>query len=161
MEERKTVFDYLSQTMVVFGFSVLVLNIFCLAFGNSAKDFSALFALGNQGIPAKVAFEFLVISALITGIRFLFFTDIWIKKMPVWARTICMSVSIITVIAVFIVRFGWFPIDMWQPWVMFLICFVVSFAASFLVMTIKEKVENKKMEEALKHFKEKEGTKNA
>ncbi len=160
MEDRKTIFDYLTQMMVVFGFSMLILNIFCLAFGNSAQDFSALFALGNRGVPAEIAFEFFVISALITGIRFLFFTDIWIKKMPVWARTVCMSVSVITVIAVFIVWFGWFPIDMWQPWAMFLICFGVSFAASFFVMVIKERVENRKMEEALKRLKEKENAKN-
>ncbi len=160
MEDRKTIFDYLTQMMVVFGFSMLILNIFCLAFGNSAMDYSAMFALGNQGVPVKIAFEFFVISALITGIRFLFFTDIWIRKMPVWARTVCMSVSVITVIAVFIVWFGWFPIDMWQPWAMFLICFGVSFAASFFVMVIKERVENRKMEAALKRLKEKENAKN-
>ncbi len=160
MEDRKTIFDYLTQMMVVFGFSMLILNIFCLIFGASAKDFSALFALGNQGVPAEITFEFFAVSALITGIRFLFFTDIWIKKMPVWARTICMSVSVITVIAVFIVWFGWFPIDMWQPWAMFLICFGVSFAASFFIMVIKERVENRKMEEALKRLKEKENEKN-
>ncbi len=160
MEDRKTIFDYLTQMMVVFGVSMLILNIFCLAFGNSAMDFSAMFALGNQGVPVKIAFEFFVISALITGIRFLFFTDIWIRKMPVWARTVCMSVSVITVIAVFIVWFGWFPIDMWQPWTMFLVCFGVSFAASFFVMVIKERVENRKMEAALKRLKEKENAKN-
>lgn len=161
MEDRKTIFDYLTQMMVVFGVSMLILNVFCLAFGDSAQNFSAMFALGNQGVPAEIAFEFLGISALITGIRFLFFTDIWIKKMPVWARTVCMSVCVITVIAVFIVWFGWFPIDMWQPWAMFLICFGVSFAASFLVMVIKERVENRKMEEALKRLKGKENEKNA
>lgn len=161
MEDRKTVFDYLVQIMVVFGFSMLILNIFCLIFGNSAKDYSAMFALGNQGVPVKIAFEFLGVSALITGIRFLFFTDIWIKKMPVWGRTVCMSFSVIIVIAAFIVRFGWFPIDMWQPWAMFLICFGASFAASFFAMVVKERVENRKMEEALKRLKEKENTKNA
>jgi len=160
MEDRKTIFNYLTQMMVVFGLSMLILNIFCLAFGNSAKGCSAMFALGNQGVPAEIAFEFLGVSILITGIRFLFFTDIWIKKMPVWARTICMSFSVILVIAAFIVRFGWFPIDMWQPWAMFFICFGVSFAASFLVMSVKERVENRKMEEALQRLKEKENTKN-
>ena len=30
MEERGTIFDYLAQVMVVFGFAMLMLNIFCL-----------------------------------------------------------------------------------------------------------------------------------
>jgi len=160
MEEKKTIFDYLSQILVVFGFSMLILNIFCLAFGNSAKDFSAMFELGNQGIPVKIAFEFFCLSSFITGIRFVFFTDIWIKKMPVWARTICMLVLVLIVIVAFIIIFGWFPIDMWQPWAMFFLCFGISFTGSYFVMMIKEKVENRKMKEALERLKEKEKTQN-
>ncbi len=160
MEEKKTIFDYMSQIMVMFGFSMLIMNIFCLAFGNSAKGFSAMFELGNQGVPAKIAFEFLCLSVLITGIRFLFFTDIWIKKMPVRARTICMLISIVIVIAAFIIIFDWFPIDMWQPWAMFFICFGISFTGSYFVMMIKEKVENRKMKEALERLKEKEKSQN-
>ncbi len=160
MEEKKTLFDYLSQIMVVFGFSMLILNIFCLVFGSSAKNYSAMFELGNRGIPIKIAFEFLGLSVLITGIRFLFFTDICIRKMPVWARTICMLALVVIVIAVFIVLFDWFPIHMWQPWVMFFICFGISFAGSYFVMRIKEATENRKMKEALERLKEKEATKN-
>jgi len=160
MEEKKTIFDYLFQIMVVFGFSMLLINIFCLVFGNSAKGFSAMFELGNQGIPVKIAFEFLCVSALITGIRFLFFTDICIKKMPVWARTICMLTSVVTVITAFIIIFDWFPVNMWQPWVMFFLCFGISFIVSYFVMIIKEKVENRKMQEALERLKEKEKTQN-
>jgi len=160
MEEKKTLFDYLSQIMIVFGFSMLILNIFCLVFGSSAKNFSAMFELGNRGIPIEIAFEFLCLSVLITGIRFLFFTDICIRKMPVWARTICMLASVVIVIAVFIVLFGWFPIHMWQPWVMFFICFGISFVGSYFVMRIKETTENRKMKEALDRLKEKEKTKN-
>lgn len=157
MEEKKTIFDYLAQIMAVFGFSMLIMNIFCLIFGESAKDFSAMFRLGDQGIPAGLAFQFLSLSALVTGIRFLFFTDIVIKKMPIWLRTICMLVLIVAVIAVFIVIFDWFPVDMWQSWAMFLVCFGISFAGSILVMAIKEKAENRKMEEALRRLKERQG----
>ncbi len=160
MEEKKTIFDYLAQVMIVFGFSMLIMNVFCLAFGNSAKGLSAMFELGNQGIPVKIAFEFLCLSALITSIRFIFFTDILIKKMPVRTRTICMLASVVIIIAAFIIIFDWFPVDMWQSWAMFFICFGISFIGSYFVMTIKEKTENRKMKEALERLKEKEKTKN-
>ncbi len=153
MEEKKTIFDYIGQVFIVFGFAMLTLNVFCLIFGESAKGFSAMFELGNKGIPAKVAFQFLCVSVLIVGIRFVFFTDIFIKKMPIWLRTICMLTVIVMVIAAFVIIFHWFPANMWQPWVMFLICFGISFAVSYLVMIIKEKTENKQMEEALKRLK--------
>lgn len=156
MEDKKTILDYLAEILIVFGFSMLIMNIFCLIFGNSAREYSAMFALGNRGIPANICFQFLFIAFLTTGNRVLFFTDMLIKNMPIWIRTICMLSIIILIIAVFAVIFHWFPVDMWQPWVMFLICFGLSFLGSYFIMVIKEKTENKRMEEALRKLKGKE-----
>lgn len=156
MDKKKSILDYLAQVMIVFGFAMLVMNIFCLACGDSAKDFSRMFELGSQGVPVKTVFQFLCVSVLIIGLRIVFFTDMLIKKMPIWLRTVCMLVSVVIVIASFIIAFHWFPIDMWQPWVMFFACFGISFLGSYFAMTIKEKVENRQMEEALQRLKEKE-----
>lgn len=155
MDEKISVFNYLTHVLVIFGFTMFMLNVFCIVFGNPAKDFSAMFELGNKGIPVNVAFQFLCISALIAGVRFIFFTDIFIKEMPVWLRTVCMLSATIIIIAGFIIIFHWFPVNMWQPWAMFFICFGISFILSYFIMVIKEKSENKQMEEALKRLKEK------
>lgn len=157
MEKKKTVFDYLGQILIVFGFSMLIMNLLCLAFGNEAKDISAMFVLGNRGVPVEIAFQFLCVSALTVGARFVFFTDTLIKNMPIWMRTVCMLIVIILIIAAFVAVFRWFPVGMWQPWAMFFACFGLSFFGSYFVMVIKEKAENKRMEEALRRFKEKEG----
>lgn len=156
MDDKKTIFNYLTQVLVIFGFSMLVLNIFCLAFGSSAQGFAAIFELGSQGISVKIVFQFLAVSVLIAGARLLFFTDLWIKKMPIWLRTVCMLTVVIFVIAAFIIIFHWFPIDAWQPWCMFFICFGLSFLGSYFVMALKEKSENKQLEEALCRLKENE-----
>ena len=160
MNEDRNIFNYMAQVMIVFGFTILIMNIFCLAFGNSAKGFSSMFELGNQGIPVKTAFQFLCVSALIIGLKIIFFTDTLIKTMPIWLRTVCMLISVIIVIAFFIITFHWFPVNMWQPWAMFFICFVISFLGSCLIMTLKEKSENKRMGEALQNYKEMEKIKN-
>lgn len=156
MEEKKSVFDYLGEILTVFGFTMLAMNIFCAVFGSSAKEFSTMFALGNEGLPVTIAFQFFCISVLIVGIRFVFFSDTLLKNMPIWLRTLCMLVSVIVLITVFVIAFGWFPVMMWQPWVMFIICFSISFLGSYAVMLIKERVENKRMAEALQRLKEKE-----
>ena len=157
MEDKRTVLDYLEQVFIIFGFTMLIMNIFCFAFGDSAKEFSAMFKLGNQGVPIEIAFQLLCVTALITGVRLVFFTDIFIKKMPIGLRTICMLIAAITIIAAFIIVFHWFPVNMWQPWVMFFICFAISFLGSYFVMIIKQNIENKRMAEALQRLKEKEG----
>lgn len=154
MEEKKTILDYLAQVMIIFGFAMLVLNIFCLAFGNDAKEFSALFALGGEGVPVEIAFQYLCVCALITGARFVLFTDIIIKKMPIWLRTVCMLSLVAAIIAAFIIVFQWFPVNMWQPWMMFFVCFGLSFLGSCFVVIVKEKAENKRMEEALKRLRD-------
>lgn len=157
MEEKRTIFDYLGQILIVFGFTMLNINLLCLAFGDAAKDISAMFALGSRGVPVEIAFQFLCVSALVVGVRFVFFTDILIKNMPIWLRTVCMLIVIILIIAAFVAVFQWFPVMMWQPWAMFFGCFGLSFLGSYFVMIVKEKAENKQMEEALRRFKEKEG----
>lgn len=156
MEEKKTIFDYLSQVMIIFGFTILILNIFCLIFGSSAENFSAIFALGSQGVPVGISFQFLCVAALIVGVRFVFFTDVLIKRLPVWLRIICMLTAVVIIIACFAFIFHWFPADMWQPWAMFFICFGISFVGSCFIMAIKEKAENRRMEEALQRLKERE-----
>ena len=156
MDEKKNAFDYLAQILIIFGSTILVMNIFCLAFGNTAKDFSSMFALGNQGLSVAVTFQFLCVSICITGTRIVFFTDMWIKKMPIWLRTLCMLVSVVLIMTAFIAAFQWFPIGMWQPWAMFFLCFGISFLVNCLVMALKEKAENKQMEEALRLLKEEE-----
>lgn len=76
--------------------------------------------------------------------------------MPIWLRTLCMLVSVVLIMTAFIAAFQWFPIGMWQPWAMFFLCFGISFLVSCLVMALKEKAENKQMEEALRLLKEEE-----
>lgn len=160
MDEKKTIFDYLGQIITIFGFAMLVIHLFCLFFGDSAKDFSSIFALGSRGISTETAFQFFLISVLITGLRLLFFTDLLIKKMSVWLRTVCMLGSGVLLTAAFILAFHWFPADMWQAWAMFFVCFGISFLGSCFITTLREKLENRRMEEALRRLKEKEKTQN-
>lgn len=157
MEERGTIFDFLAQVMIVFGFAMLMLNLFCFWLGDSAKEVSTMYELGSEGVPVKICFQFLAVSFLIVVARFVFFTDMLIKNMPIWLRTVCMLGTILVIIVSFAIGFGWIPKYTWQAWVMFLVCFGVSFIGSYFVMTVKEKVENKRMEEALERWKEDEG----
>lgn len=155
MEEKKTIFDYIAKAFMVFGFTMAVLWVFCLIFGESAREFSDMFALGSKGLPADIMGQFLVLSFLIVGLRFLFFTDAVIKRMSVPARAFCMVASVLIVIVIFICVFGWFPVHMWEPWAMFFVCFSVCFIISMAVSCFKEKMENRMMAEALEREKKK------
>ena len=154
MKKKETVFDYIGQIFVSFGFTVAALNIFCILFGEEAREYSTIFSMGGEGLSVQTMLQFLLTSSIIVTLRFVFFTDGLIKKVPIAIRTTGMFGSIIIMMALFIYLFGWFPVNMWQAWAMFFICFGVCAGVSVAVSALKEKLENKKMEEALQRLKQ-------
>lgn len=153
MEERKTIFDYVGQVFIIFGFSIAVLNLFCIVVGEYAQDASAIYSMGKEGLSTATMMQFFGVSVCITGFRFLFFTDRIIRQMSITVRTVCMLLSIIGLIVLCTLMFGWFPVDMWQAWMGFLVTFGVCFVGSMTITQLKEKTENRKMEEALQRLK--------
>ena len=156
MDNKPTIFDYLSQVFMIFGIAVLTLNIFCLLFGDSAREISAIFTLGSAGLTVTTSFQFLLAIGITILFRFIFMTDILIKKMPLAARIITMFAAAFLNIMVFVILCGWFPVDNLMAWIMFLISFTVSCAVSTAVSLLKEKMENRKLAEALNRLKEEE-----
>lgn len=156
MEDKKTVFDYFERVFITFGFSILVLNVFCVLVGEDAQGISSLYSMGKEGLSIATMMQFLGVSACITAFRAIFFTDGIIKRMSVTMRTVCMLLCVIGLIVVCAAVFGWFPVDMWQAWAGFFISFGLCFVGSFLIAFLKERTENRKMEEALQKLKERE-----
>lgn len=156
MEERKNILDYGAQVMCIFGFTMLCMMVFACLFGEAAKGISAFFALGSEGITVQVMAEFLLLAVLIVFLRYFFFTDRFLKKMPVLARTVLMVLSILVVMSGFIFLFDWFPVNMWQPWVMFLLSFFICFGGSVGISVWKARLDNKKLQEGLRRLQEQE-----
>lgn len=154
MDNNFSVLKYLSQVFTIYGITSGLLNIFCILFGKSAYGFSAIFSLGNSGVSVATSFQFLLAVSLIVGLKFIFMTDILIKKMSLPARIIVMFAGAFATIIAFIFAFGWFPADMPIAWIMFIVCFIISCAVSTLISVLAEKQENRRLEEALKRYKE-------
>lgn len=158
MEEKKTILDYCASVFITFGFAILVLSIFCVLVGEEAWEVSSLYSMGKEGLSVATIMQFFGMSVCITLLRILFFTDSVIKKMSVTLRTICMLVCIIGLIVMCAAVFGWFPVNMWQAWAGFAVSFGLCFVGSCLVMLLKERTQNRRMEEALARLKEQEKT---
>ena len=73
MEKKRTIFDYLGQVLMIFGITILILNVFCVVFGENAKEISTMFAMGSDGISVSTSFQFLLVSIIVVVLRFLFF----------------------------------------------------------------------------------------
>ena len=156
MDNKPTILDYLTQVFMIFGIAVFTLNIFCLLFGDSAREISAIFTLGSAGLTVTTMLQFLLAIGITILFRFIFMTDIIIKKMPLAARIITMFAAAFLNIMAFVILCGWFPVDNLMAWIMFLISFAISCAVSTAVSLFKEKTENRKLAEALNKLKEEE-----
>ncbi|MDE6424963.1 MAG: hypothetical protein K2K89_02340 [Ruminococcus sp.] len=156
MDKNFSVLKYLSQVFMIYGITTGLLNIFCIVFGASAHDVSTIFSLENSGIGVATSLQFLLAVSVIVGLRAIFMTDILIKKMPVVARIIVMFTGVFMTIIIFIFLFRWFPADMPLAWIIFIVCFIISCTVSTLISVLAEKQENRRLEEALKRYKEEE-----
>lgn len=154
MDKEFSLLNYLSQVFTIYGATTLLLNLFCALFGTSAHGLSSIFSLGNSGVSIATSLRFLLAVSIIVGLKFVFMTDILIKKMPLAARIITMFASAFGVILVFIFAFDWIPADMPAAWIMFILCFILSCVVSTLISVLAEKQENRRLEEALKRYKE-------
>lgn len=110
--------------------------------------------MGKEGLSLSIMVQFFSTSVWIVIMRFLFFTDVVFKNMRIVARSAAMVVSILVMMAAYIRIFDWFPVDDWLPWVMFFGCFGICFVISLSLSALRERIENRKMENALNRLKQ-------
>ncbi|MBE5873597.1 MAG: hypothetical protein E7287_04215 [Lachnospiraceae bacterium] len=156
MIKKNSIFDYAVHTMVIWGISILSICLFCALFGESAKELSTLFQLGSRGISLETLMQFLVLAIVITGLRWLFFTDTLFKRMTVLFRSIWMLTGVIVSVGVFAAIWRWFPVNQVLPWIMFIVCFLVCACISVIVSALKERSDNRRMQDALERLKSEE-----
>lgn len=155
MEKEKTIFDFLGQVFLIYGITIGILAVLCRLFGEQVRleMVSSMFRMGSAGIPLDTMWQFLATSFLITGLQYFFWSEWLAKRLTAFCRTICLLLSVVALMIVFIFTFDWFPVNMWQPWVAFLICFGICFTVSALLMRLKLRLEDRKLEEGLARLK--------
>ena len=155
MDKRYTVFRFLSQVFMMYGIIIGLLNLFCIIAGREAASFSTIFSLEGAGLSVATSYQFLLAITIITAIRMLFMTDILIKNMQTGVRIAAMFISAFAVVISFVFLFDWFPANNLLSWVMFILSSVISCIVSIIVSTAAERLENRRLDAALKRAKEK------
>ena len=145
MENNKTIFTYISRVFATFGIILLLFVLFGLTIGDSAKEYSSLFTFGSQGFSTATILQLFLLSVIISLAQITFLTDRWIQNLALILRNILFF----TTIVIFVILFDWFPIDDLSAWAGFALSFAACTAASVAISRLKEKTENKKMEQAL------------
>ena len=73
--------------------------------------------------------------------------------MSMLARNVLFFLIITVTIVLFVILFGWFPINDMKAWIGFFISFAVSSTVAVVLSRIRERAENDKMNRALEKYK--------
>ncbi len=151
-EENRTVFDHIARLFTTFGVMVVIFILFAVCIGQSTREYSTLFELGNGGLTIRTLLQLLALAVIVTVSQTVFMTDLLIKNMKIMARNVIFISSIFLTIVAFVFAFGWFPVDDIRAWIGFILSFSVSMTLSLLITRFVEKTENRKMQDALERY---------
>lgn len=155
MEDNKTIFNYIGQVFATYGMILFIFIIFGSLIGDIASGYSSLFELGNQGFSIATLLQLFVLAFIITVAQVAFLTDRWIKNLSLFFRNVLFFGIVVLTIIIFVILFGWFPIDDVKSWIGFVLSFVVCTAIGVTISRMEEQAENRKMEQALNKIKNK------
>ncbi len=157
MEKRFTIFNFFSEAIIIFSIMVICIAFSAKFFGSDAGEISTLYQFGRDGIAVDTIFQFLLASLAMEISKVLWFSGRIFKNMMTFWRTVGMTLSVIPIIALFASVFSWFPLDNVNAWCGFLITYGIFFGLSLLAITLKIKLENKKIDEGFKKYRKEHG----
>ena len=159
MEDNKTIFSYIGELFSTYGIIMLMFVILNLILGDIAKGYTSFFEFGSGSFSTNTMLQLFLLSVIICIARNLFLTDKWIKSMPIVARNLAFFITVTVTIIIFVFLFAWFPADDITAWIGFIVSFAVCSTIGVLTSKLKERAENKKMDQALEKFKNEETSK--
>lgn len=157
MEKRFTIFDFFSEAFNTFSIMVICIAFTARFVGKDAGTISSLYSFGSDGIAVDTIVQFLLVSLVMEGSKVFWFSEKLLKHMTAFWRTVGMVLSVIPIITVFAGVFDWFPLNNLYAWCGFLTAFSSCFALSLLVIYIKTKLENRKIEKGFERYRKEHG----
>lgn len=154
MEEKKTIYHFLGQLFFMYGIIVLIFVFLSYTVNEQAVQSSPLFALGKEGLTMDTLVQLFGFCVCLLLLRILFLTDVVIKNLQIAIRSLCFVVATVLVIILFVYLFSWFSMNDRNAWIGFFVSYTICTSVGILISLLKEKAENKKMEQGLKRIRE-------
>ena len=146
---------FIASTAEIFTLSlafICALNFALRGESEQLSQVSELFALCGKGISFTALGELLLLAALISAARVVWFSDRFFQNMLLYVRIPLMLVSVFVMAGVCSVVFHWFPAHMWQAWLGFAVSFLLGTAVSFGVMLLRSRLASKAYEDKLDQY---------
>jgi magnesium-transporting ATPase (P-type) len=163
MEERKnTIFltELLRRFSVIFSLAIVAISVMGFIVGrysSEARDFSALFVPGKDGLTFNAVFQIVCLSLVMSVFSLLLFSDFVQIKMRFFFRGLLLLLATLAASSVFAAVFKWLPNSDPLSWLCFILATIFCFAVSFMLTLLKLKLEGKKYDKLLANYKKQHG----
>lgn len=158
MKRKGAMRESLVRVMCAYGVVVFVLLILSTFIGEEAKEYSTLFALGDEGLENEMLARLVMVIVIIEGGYRLLFSDPLMNTISAAVRWCILGFLTTLTIFIYARMEGWFPLDNLQSWGFFFAFIAFLLFVCAYSMAWKTDRENKEMEEALRKLKEAEQT---
>lgn len=143
---------FIGSLLQIFAVMILIFAIATALIGKESEKFPNLFLLENEGIAVQTLFQLFAFSFLICALRFIFFTDVFLKKTGLVLRYVLFFVLTIAVFVIITLIFSWIPNKLLY-WLLVLASYSVSTIISIFVTTLFARKEDEKLNDALAKMK--------
>lgn len=143
---------FIESLLQIFAVMILIFAIATALIGKESEKFPNLFLLENEGIAVQTLFQLFAFSFLICALRFIFFTDVFLKKTGLVLRSVLFFVLTIAVFVIITLIFSWIPNKLLY-WLLVLASYSVSTIISIFVTTLFARKEDEKLNDALAKMK--------
>lgn len=155
-EMKKRLGLFIESLLQIFAVMILIFAIATALIGKESEKFPNLFLLENEGIAVQTLFQLFAFSFLICALRFIFFTDVFLKKTGLVLRYVLFFVLTIAVFVIITLIFSWIPNKLLY-WLLVLASYSVSTIISIFVTTLFARKEDEKLNDALAKMKNMQG----
>ena len=155
-EMKKRLGLFIESLLQIFAVMILIFAIATALIGKESEKFPNLFLLENEGIAVQTLFQLFAFSFLICALRFIFFTDVFLKKTGLVLRYVLFFVLTIAVFVIITLIFSWIP-NKPLYWLLVLASYSVSTIISIFVTTLFARKEDEKLNDALAKMKNRQG----
>ena len=153
MENKRTIFDFMSFVMRTFGICICFLLVLTIMANDEMIETSSIFIFGNDAISITVLLQFLLLSFITTILVFLFTSTYMIRFLSLTTRLILMPIFIILCLGIAIYFFGWFPTGFLLPWILFVVYFLICYGISVTIPLCRNKKADNVLNKALEEMK--------
>lgn len=147
---------FIGSLLQIFAVMILIFAIATALIGKESEKFPNLFLLENEGIAVQTLFQLFAFSFLICALRFIFFTDVFLKKTGLVLRYVLFFVLTIAAFVIITLIFSWIPNKLLY-WLLVLASYSVSTIISIFVTTLFARKEDEKLNDALAKMKNRQG----